>query len=301
MAFPFYRGLRELYPRARITWLGPAAFSALSPEGTGFEVLPYRKGMASELRARHFDLAIGLPASASSAFLFWSARIPHRVGFAETAAIPFLTYPLRWRGRNSGRHKSDLYNDLLLELGGHAIARSTTPAANPLPLGRPRIVVAPGASLPLREWPYFLELIVWLRREYPQKKITVVGSHAESVWGRRLARLGDAEVENLVGKTDLVQLVQLMKEAAFVVANDSGPAHVAASVAGAPTFVMFGPGDPAYVLPPGGRATAIRRIDLACSPCESAVCRAPVKKVCLNALPLETVIDAIANQGKNSL
>jgi len=316
MAAPFYRGLRAHYPHARITWLGPAAFSALSPEGTGFELLPYRKGMAAELRARRFDLAIGLPASASSAILFWSAGIPYRVGFAETAAIPFLTHPVRWRGRNSGRHKSDLYNDLLLELvghpretrGGHEVARITTPVANSLPHRPPemdpgrrfRIVVAPGASLPLREWPYFLELIAWLRRAYPEKTITVVGTSAEAVWNKRIERLADPGIENLVGKTDLAQLVQVMEQAAFVVANDSGPAHVAASVAAVPTYVIFGPGDPAYVLPSGGNAVAIRRTDLACSPCESAVCRASVKKDCLNGLPLQTVIDAIGNQGKNS-
>ena len=299
MALPFYEGLRAHYPDSALTLLGPEYVESFLNPAWGYSyrplLLPNRERiptarLAHVLREDQFDTAFSLAASFSSAWLLWRARIPNRIGFAESVALPFLTHPLRWPGRGAGLHKSALYLSLLAEVGGDAILPPLTVAQA---TSASHVVVAPGASLPLREWPYFLELIMWLRQNQPHLKVVVVGGAGEAVWHKRLSRLNDSGVEDLVGQTDLTELERVMHGAVLVIANDSGPAHLAATVAKVPTLVLFGPGDPDYVAPRGNHVRIVRRTDLPCSPCESAVCRNVDKKACLNGLSLDEVVQAL--------
>jgi len=109
-----------------------------------------------------------------------------------------------------------------------------------------------------------------------------------------LASLSDDKVENLIGKTTLAQAVEVCKNSRAVVSMDSGMAHLSGTLAQAPTVVVCGPGDPAYIAPRGSRIYQVRRQGLLCSPCEKAVCQAPYGyQVCLKELPAESVIEAV--------
>jgi len=55
---------------------------------------------------------------------------------------------------------------------------------------------------------------------------------------------------NLVGQTSLQEMTAILKEAALVVGNDSGPLHVAAALS-VPLVGLYGPTDPAVVGPYG--------------------------------------------------
>ena len=48
---------------------------------------------------------------------------------------------------------------------------------------------------------------------------------------------------NLTSKTSLLQMVELIRRARLVIANDSGPLHIAAAL-GRPTLGLFGPTSP---------------------------------------------------------
>ncbi len=299
MALPFYRGLRRAYSRSHITLLAAQSVAGLDYPGL-FDAIRVMKeadrrfprgvlGFGRELLHDRFDLGISLPASISSALLLFAARIPNRVGFAEGGADLFLTDALRWVGRESRRHKSDLY----LELLGHLTLNfSVPPEAEPLSKPREKLlIVAPGASLPLREWPYFNALLPALRVRYPDHRLIVAGGPGDGKWNSFLSRLGDPSIENLIGKTTLSELRGICETAQAVIANDSGIAHVAATLSGAPTLVLFGPGDPGYVRPRGRCITVSRVPGLPCSPCEKPYCRAPFGyQECLRALSLETVL-----------
>jgi ADP-heptose:LPS heptosyltransferase len=241
------------------------------------------------LACENFDLGITLPASVSSAFLLFAAGIPRRIGFAQGGAEIFLTSSRPWKGREAGCHKSHLYLELLEWMSARTVEARPTRMAPPV--AEPRIVIAPGASIVLREWPYFLELIRALRACYPSYRIQVVGGPAEEKWHEQLVGLGDPAIEDLVGKTSLPELRALCAKAQLVVANDSGVAHVAATLARAPTMVLFGPGDPEYIRPQGPRVFALRVEGLPCSPCEKAVCREPYGyQECLRSLKPEVVL-----------
>ena len=283
MALPFYWDLKKTYPDAELTLL-----SLENVRGLGFEqvfdehwLIPRseRHGLVSNLRwsrkiaAGDFDLAISLPASVSSALLFALAGVPHRVGFSDGHSDLLYTASLKWQGREGKKHKSELYRELIPFLVAHET--SSEPIFE---VGEPTgertnlIVIAPGASIGLREWPYFKELLTKLRKAYWAFRIVVVGTEGESKWHGFLKQMNDPRIEDWVGKTNLPQLIEVCRKARLVVANDSGVAHLAATVAKAPTVVIFGPGDPSYIQPKGPAVKVVQSEGLPCNPCESAEC-----------------------------
>jgi len=108
------------------------------------------------------------------------------------------------------------------------------------------IVVVPGSSLALKQWPVerFAELSECIHRMLGSKVI-VCGSQSESYLGKRLLALvaGDeAEwIEDWTGKTSLVELVAVIKGSKMLIANDSSAVHIAAAV-GTPSFCILGGG-----------------------------------------------------------
>lgn len=305
MARPFYEGLRAAYPSAELTLLCAENVSGLDyPECFDAKLVLKSEDrrsplalarFARRLRGEGFDLGISLPASVSSAFLLFAAGIPQRVGFAEDGAALFLNAARAWPGRLAGVHKARLYLDLLEWMTARRIADFPPPAPVPPSETERLIVLAPGASIPLRVWPYFRELLPALREKFPQFRLALVGGKTEREWHETLRAMPQHGVEDWVEKTDLAALTALCARARLVIANDSGVAHLAATLARAPTLVLYGPGDPNYIRPLGPRVQGLRVADLPCSPCERPRCRAPFGyQQCLRALPLEWVLGAVA-------
>ncbi len=309
MARDFFWGLRESFPKAIICVVCPREMADLfqGELGGGIcdEVLSlsrserkfpsgavFWKGLAS----RKFDLAVSLTSSLGSALLLRLSGAKERIAYADPLARFFLTRSLPWPGRAAGVHKSQLYRELLPLVGAAPTKRSALAARPKVKTGS--VVLAPGASISLREWPGFVELAKKLRQIYPECVVRVVGSAAQQNWELQFQALEDPAVESFIGLTTLVELVELCREALFVVANDSGVAHVAATLAGAPTVVCFGPGDPHYVVPEGENVKVARVSGLACSPCESARCRGSFGyQACLKGLDVEEVLRQISALG----
>ncbi len=284
MALPFYRGLRAAYPDDHVCLVISEALQELGYPDCFNQVLTFStiegrgwkgsRALARRLKAECFDLSFSLPASYSAALPFFLARVRYRLGFDQSGSSLLLTDSLRWASNRSGKHKSRLYLDLL-EL---ATGKPVEMRLPPLSVGTSKeklIVVAPGASISLRQWPYHQEFLPRLSARYPDYRIVVVGSANESAWGELVSDLGQRQIENAVGKTSLTELRSLVGQAALVIANDSGVAHIAGTLAEAPTLVIFGPGDPSYITPLGPRIYAVRAESLKCSPCEKPYCRAP--------------------------
>jgi heptosyltransferase II len=302
MARPFYRGLRALYPGATLTLLCTPAVAGLAyPEIFNRQLVltdqerrhfPSLIRYSRRLKKESFDLAISLPATFRAALLLALSGIPHRVGFSDGISSLFLTDSLPWKGVIARLPKSALYLELLEFLSAHSVS---IPAENFSSVQRDSyIVVAPGASIELREWPYFDELLIQLSARFPQRRFLVVGSAREVRWKKRIETLRLPGVEDWVGKTSLLELVDVCRRASVVIANDSGVAHLAATLGQSPTVVLFGPGDPKYVSPEGPSVSICRIETLPCSPCEKSYCRAPYGyQRCLRDLPTAQVMRTV--------
>ncbi|MDB5327084.1 MAG: lipopolysaccharide heptosyltransferase, partial [Phycisphaerales bacterium] len=125
-------------------------------------------------------------------------------------------------------------------------------------------VLIPGTNWPTKRWPveYFAGLVEPLQRELGLRSV-MAGSPAEAIFSLPGSL-------NVAGKTNLKQLVALLEGASLVVANDSGPMHIAAAL-GRPLVTLFGPTNPVRT-GPFGRPETVLQLDLVCRPCYSRHC-----------------------------
>lgn len=275
MAFPAYHLLRKAFSHSRLVFAGKPSVLAVPDAGLFDDKIPASFTSMLESRA---SLAVSFAASLRVAFQLWRTGIPKRIGASEPLAWLLYHQGIVWRGRDEGVHKSELYLRLArLAAKGTRIDNSPSeldfsevlPPMNFPP--RPFIAVAPGASISLRQYPHLPELIRHVRRRFPALDIVVVGSTKEDPWRSKID-WGDGQIHDWIGKTTVSQLIETFRHCRAAITMDSGPAHIAATLAQVPTVVLFGPGDPRYVLPLGPHVFPVRRTDLACSPCESAKC-----------------------------
>jgi ADP-heptose:LPS heptosyltransferase len=95
-----------------------------------------------------------------------------------------------------------------------------------------RILISLGAGQKRRNWPSesFHQLILGLIARYPDCLIDVLGPKSLMTFENDQAFPNSKSVRNLIGKMDLSQIVNLMNFSDLIVSNDSGLAHIAASV-----------------------------------------------------------------------
>lgn len=155
--------------------------------------------------------------------------------------------------------------------------------------GEPFFVVVPGAAFgPSKIW--LLERYAHVADELARRKqARVLISHgpgeegiAAAVKARMQARaLPDARVS-------IAGLKSIYKRASFVLANDTGPRHIAVAF-GIPHVVIMGPNDPRYTHldDDGGEVVRAR---VACSPCQLKVCPR-VEQTCMTWLHADVVLE----------
>jgi ADP-heptose:LPS heptosyltransferase len=126
--------------------------------------------------------------------------------------------------------------------------------------GAPYIVLNPGSNEYGRRWPFDSYAAVARQLLLRGFRVAVVGSASESppanTWDGLRA---EAAVIDLIGATRLPELLDVLKGAAGVITNDTGPAHLAIAL-GTPTVVIVGGGHfgsfvpyPAAASPPNAR------------------------------------------------
>ena len=91
-------------------------------------------------------------------------------------------------------------------------------------------------ELPQKKWPHFNELIKIIKKNHPNLEIVIAPGPDE------IENVGDIEAVSILdnGKSiNLLQLAGLIKKSDYVIANDTGPAHMAAHL-GKKGIVLFG-------------------------------------------------------------
>jgi ADP-heptose:LPS heptosyltransferase len=127
---------------------------------------------------------------------------------------------------------------------------------------KPLVVMSPGALWPTKQWP--VQRFGSLAAKASVRGVTVVltGSAAETPLTRQVRDIAPLAVD-LAGKLSLAELGGVLSHARAVVANDSGPMHMARALA-IPTLAFFGSTDPAQFRFDGH---ALAYAAQPCSPC----------------------------------
>ncbi|OGV45020.1 MAG: lipopolysaccharide heptosyltransferase II [Lentisphaerae bacterium GWF2_44_16] len=123
--------------------------------------------------------------------------------------------------------------------------------------------------------------------------IAVLGSPKEKEIGDKVIEgLPSGKAYNLAGKTDISELIQILKKSEICVANDSGIMHLSAAVGGR-GIAIFGSTDPSATSPVSAKWKVLFEKEY-CAPCFKREC---LKKVspytCLKKITPSKVISAI--------
>lgn len=316
-ALPVAELLRARFPAARISWLIAPPFAAIV-EGHPCvdEVIRFDRrrlarwsrgpsqalseliGFGKSLAAREFDLVLDLQGLARSALLTFATNAPVRVGFAYARELAPLAYTHRipWRG-TSERHAVERYLDVAEALGcgrgpvrfQFAMSDADRAAVESIvDFAVPYAVLLPGTNWATKRWPigHYAELAGRVEAELGLRAVIAGGADVVEL-ARRVPSAIDA-----TGRTTLPQLVALLQRASLVVANDSGPMHIACAL-GRPLVTIFGPTNPVRT-GPYGRMDTVIRADIACSPCYSRKCS---HTSCM----VELTPDRVLNQARDAL
>ena len=250
-ALPVLHALRLRFPAAHITWIVSRSYAPLlqgHPELDENLAFDRRGGVrtalmfAHDLRRRRFDLVIDLQGLLRTGLMCAATRAGRRVGLstAREGAGWFYTDVVRV-AEPEHMHAVDRYWLLADALGaGHVAKQFHVPVsaearswvdATLRALPRPWLAVAPGARWVTKRWPpaHFAELVHGAQRRYGGSAV-LVGSADDAALTRDIAWQVAGPVRDLAGCTTLPQLAAVLECADVVLANDSGPLHVAAAL-----------------------------------------------------------------------
>ncbi|MDX2187434.1 MAG: glycosyltransferase family 9 protein [Opitutaceae bacterium] len=206
--------------------------------------------MMRNLRSRSYDFVFDLQGLLRTGVMTWRARGDRKVGRADAREGAAVFYhekaPLPRDGEMSHSLLMQLQFACILglkpELRGTLEFREVPGLATQHLLahdGSKPILMFPDSRKPGKCWHGFKELTELLLH---------AGQRSKVVWaGHRYLDFkhapGPDKFLNLTDSTSLVALPSMIRNASFVIANDSGPMHLAAAL-GVPTFGIFGPSDP---------------------------------------------------------
>lgn len=303
--------LKKRFPAARVTFLTSSAGSAVLKNNPYVdEVLVYdapwfargsKESSASfpalvrELRARRFDLGVGLRGDLRENYLLWKAGVGLRTGYGITGGGFFLNREIPYR---FGAHESEHTMDLLKAVGissgqlSKAIyfsgeeerAFSAKLRAWGISPEDRWVGFQIDAGTTSKTWPesHAAELMRLFARGSAGEKIVLVGGDPT-----RAERLMDAALEaaqaegaehfgalNLCGKTSVRELFFLLKHLRAFVGHDSGPSHAAAAM-GVPTLFLYSGTNDFEQWRPVAEGVRVLRHPVPCSPCHRTVCPYP--------------------------
>lgn len=261
------QAIQQQWPDTRISWVVGKVEASLLAGLPGVELVVYDKksgwrgwwALRRHFAGRRFDALLMMQVAARASWLSLAIPARIRLGFerkraregqwlvtnakALSAAGPHVidgfaafvrTLGLAWNGPrwqmpldSATRHWAALQHD-----------------------GRPLLLLCPAASKAERNW--LPERYAALLTHAAQQGMSLMICGGPSLMERQLASAITAnclfEVDNRVGDTSLKQLLALMAEATVVVAPDTGPLHMAATV-GTPALGLYAHSNPARTGP----------------------------------------------------
>jgi lipopolysaccharide heptosyltransferase II len=307
-----------------LTSLAGAEVAALlhSVDGTICHAVPWMKStilkadsqgehrLIRHLRAMHFDAAViftvysqnPLPA----ALACYLADIPLRLAHCRENPYQLLTDWLPDPEPHFGmRHEVQRQLDLVASVGckvdDEAIHVAVPQAAREqaqaaladcgLLLGDDWLLIHPGASAPSRRYPpdLFARTADLLWRELGYRTV-FTGSAGEQELVEQIRGRMSERSYSLAGKLDLPMLAAVLESSPLLVANNTGPVHLAAGV-GTPVVDLYALTNPQHT--PWRVPSRVLCHEVPCKYCYKSVCPAEHHD-CLRRVPPESIVAAAA-------
>ncbi|HZZ80119.1 MAG TPA: glycosyltransferase family 9 protein [Gemmataceae bacterium] len=255
-SLPVLTALRRRFPAAQIAWIVNRSYAPLLTNHPDLnEIIPFDRGALKtgfiagglsfarflrDLRKRQFDLVIDLQGLLRTGLMTLATRAPLRVGLASAREGASMCYTHRVDDRNGVTHAVDRYWRVVEAIGESSHKSFHVPiqadarvwAREQLQsFPRPWLAVGVGSRWLTKRWPpeHFADL-ARLTHKYFGGTAIFVGAPEESALADQSAATLAGPVARLTGKTTLPQLVALLAECDAMIANDTGPLHLAVAL-----------------------------------------------------------------------
>lgn len=320
LTLPVFSSLRRRFPRARLVLLA-GRYGGAIVEGFPHvdEILwyddpagpvPFRR-MLARIRGERFDAAVVVHPTLRLALLAFLSRIPLRVGTGYRYYSFLFNRRVYTHRKTAERHELEYNMELLAPLGCDGAAAKPLDVPIDIPRdARDRVrvllegagvhggyaVLHPGTGGSAREWPpdNFGALA---RRVAGDMNLSVVvtGTAGESARAEAIARSVPGRGVSLAGRLTVKELAALLQGAALLVANSTGPLHVAVAV-GTPVVGLY-PQIPVMGPRRWGPYTARARVLVPMKPpeCDDCTGKTGVPCACMASITVDTVYDAAAD------
>ncbi len=251
-ALPLVRTIQAAWPETKITWIIGRLEASLIGDIPGIEFIIFDKSrgvaafrsFSATMKGRHFDLLLHLQMSLRASLL--SLLVPTRVrlGFDRKRAKD-----LQWLFTNhkiAHQPRQHVVDSFFCFAEAMGIKERVLAWDIPVPPeaqqfcaqyltndGRKLLVISPCSSMSYRNWNaagYAAVADYAAEKHHMQVVISGGPTPIERQYGEEISQRCQHRPLNLVGKTDLKQLLALLDRATVVVAPDSGPAHMATAV-----------------------------------------------------------------------
>ncbi|MCH9614680.1 MAG: ADP-heptose--LPS heptosyltransferase 2 [Chlamydiia bacterium] len=314
MATPLIYDIRQKYPDAKLTVMGPHPIVDLLNEDPNVnEVFGFtrvrnairrmnNRSIHGALAGGKHDVGVLVPNSLSSAWSFYQGQVKRRIGFSKDMRGLLLTDAVKRPKRGQDIHQVEVYKRLLAPLDIRLsktapklyVKDAEIQAAWDLlkkfgvHQGEPLIGINPGAAfgsakcwMPER----FHEVVKELSGEY---RVLVFGDRKMSPLNAEICRGLNANVINLAGSTSIRELMALISLCRVLLTNDSGPMHMADAL-GTKIVALFGSTSPIATGPYQGHQIIQHKVE--CSPCFERKC--PIDFRCMKGIQTGQVLVAL--------
>lgn len=282
--FPTLDDLKRAYPEAQIdVVVEPRAKDAYRVSKSVRDTILFdfkgRNSLADfgnllgVIRDREYDIALALGQRWAVGFLLWLTGIPTRVGYAGGGGERFLTHPVPLK---SEQYAAAMYHDLLLGLG---LSTPCPDLAVSVPskdldwadaerkrlgIGNNGYVLIHGGSsqlaktkgidkiYPVESW---LGIVKDFQQRQPDLPIVVIEGPEDRELVAALTQ-GNSGIK-VTRPGDIGKLTAMIAAANLMLCTDSAPMHLSVAVKTF-TLAIFGPTDPAKLLPQSDRFVGIK-------------------------------------------
>lgn len=314
--------IKTYLPQSIITWLAePVCAQLVQFHPLIDKVIIFNRpknilGLLSlyrELSAGDFDISLDLQRHFKSGFFSFLSRAERRIGVHRQNAKEFnWIFNTEHIGYfNNEIPKINHYFEFTKYLGfpdpvglDFGFSRLDLKILSPKlhdTIRKPIVGVVMGSSWESKDW-FFEGYYRLVKDILTGRKMNVVllGDSSKSAMAKALCekiRLFEpafglkAGLTNLVGKTSLIELIAILKEASAGVGPDSGPGHLAAAV-GTPFVSLFGPTSPKRVAPYGNEHLVVQA-NVSCAPCNRKQCPGSENR-CMREISVETILSKLS-------
>jgi len=254
LALPFVETLKVRYPKCRVDVLASLYASPILENNDRIGGIVrvqndqlassshYKLDLEQKIRKAHYRVVVVLYPQRQISRLLFRCGIPARLGTAGRFHSVYYSHRLLHSRKANKKHESEYNLDFLKFFSDGPTV--TIPAVHPTErelanarrilgdagITGPFIILHPSSGGSAERWPIDKFVRMYSDLEQIGLQVVVTGSESEGATISKVGKQHGTELNQITGKTDLRTLAAVLLLATTVVANSTGPLHLAVAV-----------------------------------------------------------------------